>query len=52
MEEKFGECFVIGEAENPSKTIQTCGHGRYNSYGYFHENVDSCTYFQMIEDAL
>jgi hypothetical protein len=30
----------------------TCGHGRYTSYGSCYENVDGCTYCQMIEDAL
>ena len=41
-----------GEAKSPSKTRQTCGHGRYSSYGSCYENTDTCTYFQIIEDAL
>jgi chromosome segregation ATPase len=52
MEEQVGECSTTREAESPSKTIQTCGHGRYTSYGSCHENVDSCTYFQMIDNSL
>jgi hypothetical protein len=52
MEEQVGECSTTGEAESPSKTRPTCGHGRYTSYGSCHENVDTCTYCQIIEDAL
>jgi hypothetical protein len=40
------------ETKSPSKTRPTCGHDKYTSYGSCHENVDVCTYFQIIEDSL
>jgi hypothetical protein len=52
MEEKFGECFIIGEVKSPSKTRPTCGHGKYTIYGSFNENIDDYTYSQIIKDAL
>ena len=39
MEEQVGECSTTKEKKSPS-----CGHGRYTSYGSFHENVDGYTY--------
>jgi hypothetical protein len=47
MEEQVGECSTTEATKSPS-----CGHGRYTSYGSCHDDVDSCTYCQMIEDAL
>ena len=52
VEEQVGECSTTQEAKSPSKTISTCGHGRYTNYGSCHENVDRYTYCQIIEDAL
>jgi hypothetical protein len=52
LEEQVGECSSTEEAKSPSKTRSTCGHGRYNSYGSCHENVDSCTYCHIIEDYI
>jgi hypothetical protein len=47
MKDKGGECSTTKETKSPS-----CGHGRYSSYGSFHDDVDRCTYFHMIEDSL
>jgi hypothetical protein len=47
MKEKVGECSMTEATKSSS-----CGHDRYTSYGSCHDDVDNCTFFQMIEDAL
>jgi hypothetical protein len=47
MEDQVGECSMTEATKSPSY-----GHGKYTSYGSCHDDVDSCTYCWMIEDAL
>jgi hypothetical protein len=51
VEEKIGEWSTTKEEKITSKIRPICGHERYINYGSCNENMDVCTFFQVLEDT-